>query len=142
MSHHPVVALESTIITHGMPYPYNLDTAMKVEELIRKEVIAYNLMHIFSTNNCFLPACLIITLNIYQWLQMYMSLFSGSCKYKLLMNYFCLFQGVIPATIAIVKGCLHAGLSHEHLHSLATKKDQCMKTSRRDFPYVLAKVRG
>ena len=31
----PVVALESTIISHGMPYPQNRDTALKVEEIIR-----------------------------------------------------------------------------------------------------------
>ncbi len=37
-SHHPVVALESTIITHGMPFPQNLETAMEVEEIIKKEV--------------------------------------------------------------------------------------------------------
>ncbi|XP_042232097.1 pseudouridine-5'-phosphate glycosidase-like [Homarus americanus] len=83
-SHQPVVALESTIITHGMPYPQNLETAMKVEEIIRKE-------------------------------------------------------GAVPATIAIIKGQVYAGLSHEQLHVLAAQKDPCVKTSRRDFPYVLAK---
>ena len=31
----PVVALESTIISHGMPYPQNVETALKVEEIIR-----------------------------------------------------------------------------------------------------------
>ncbi len=31
-----VVALESTIISHGMPYPQNVETALKVEELIRE----------------------------------------------------------------------------------------------------------
>ncbi|XP_071516798.1 uncharacterized protein [Panulirus ornatus] len=83
-SHQPVVALESTIITHGMPYPQNLETAIKVEDIIRKE-------------------------------------------------------GAVPATIAILKGCVHAGLSREELHTLAAKKEPCMKTSRRDFPYVMAK---
>ncbi len=33
----PVVALESTIISHGMPYPDNVKTAISVEEAIRKE---------------------------------------------------------------------------------------------------------
>jgi len=33
----PVVALESTIISHGMPYPQNVETALKVEEIIRSE---------------------------------------------------------------------------------------------------------
>lgn len=31
----PVVALESTIITHGMPYPANLETAQGVEDVVR-----------------------------------------------------------------------------------------------------------
>ncbi|XP_065079680.1 pseudouridine-5'-phosphate glycosidase-like [Ochlerotatus camptorhynchus] len=31
-----VVALESTIITHGMPYPKNLETALEVEQVVRK----------------------------------------------------------------------------------------------------------
>ena len=31
----PVVALESTIISHGMPYPKNVETALKVEQTIR-----------------------------------------------------------------------------------------------------------
>src|SRR3954471_18482612 len=33
----PVVALESTIIAHGMPYPDNVRTAREVEALIRAE---------------------------------------------------------------------------------------------------------
>lgn len=32
----PIVALESTIISHGMPYPQNVETALKVEEIIRE----------------------------------------------------------------------------------------------------------
>ncbi|WP_312222107.1 pseudouridine-5'-phosphate glycosidase [Rhizobium rhizoryzae] len=32
----PVVALESTIITHGMPYPANLETALAVEDVVRQ----------------------------------------------------------------------------------------------------------
>lgn len=32
----PVVALESTIITHGMPYPQNVETAQKVEATVRE----------------------------------------------------------------------------------------------------------
>ncbi len=31
----PIVALESTIIAHGMPYPQNVDTAREVEEIVR-----------------------------------------------------------------------------------------------------------
>ena len=31
----PVIALESTIITHGLPYPHNLRTALRVGNIIR-----------------------------------------------------------------------------------------------------------
>lgn len=31
----PVIALESTIISHGMPYPQNYETAIEVEQLVR-----------------------------------------------------------------------------------------------------------
>lgn len=33
----PVVALESTIISHGMPYPKNVETALEVERLVREQ---------------------------------------------------------------------------------------------------------
>lgn len=32
----PVVALESTIISHGMPYPQNVETALAVEKIVRE----------------------------------------------------------------------------------------------------------
>ena len=32
----PVIALESTIISHGMPYPQNVETALHVEQIIRE----------------------------------------------------------------------------------------------------------
>lgn len=32
----PVVALESTIISHGMPYPQNVETALNVEQIVRE----------------------------------------------------------------------------------------------------------
>ena len=31
----PIVALESTIISHGMPYPQNVETAREVEQIVR-----------------------------------------------------------------------------------------------------------
>ncbi|MCK9470821.1 MAG: pseudouridine-5'-phosphate glycosidase [Bacilli bacterium] len=34
-SNKPVVALESTIISHGMPYPKNVETALEVEKIVR-----------------------------------------------------------------------------------------------------------
>lgn len=36
-SRRPVVALESTIIAHGMPYPVNVETALAVEEIVRAQ---------------------------------------------------------------------------------------------------------
>ena len=32
----PIVALESTIISHGMPYPKNVETALAVEQVVRE----------------------------------------------------------------------------------------------------------
>lgn len=34
----PIVALETTIVTHGMPYPDNYKTAVNVENVIRSRV--------------------------------------------------------------------------------------------------------
>jgi hypothetical protein len=34
----PVVALESTIVAHGMPYPENLELAQEVERILRTKV--------------------------------------------------------------------------------------------------------
>ena len=31
----PVVALESTVISHGMPYPKNVQTALEAEDVVR-----------------------------------------------------------------------------------------------------------
>jgi len=33
----PVVALESTVIAHGLPRPQNLETALRLEEIVREE---------------------------------------------------------------------------------------------------------
>lgn len=34
----PVVALESTIVTHGMPFPSNVECALEVENVVRSQV--------------------------------------------------------------------------------------------------------
>ena len=81
LSGKPVVALESTIISHGMPYPQNVQTAREVENIIRE-------------------------------------------------------QGAVPATIAIIDGKIHIGLSDAELEQLGQSKD-ALKVSRRDLPYVL-----
>lgn len=35
-SNKPVVALESTVIAHGLPYPHNIETAVKMEQIVRE----------------------------------------------------------------------------------------------------------
>ncbi|SFK63139.1 pseudouridine-5'-phosphate glycosidase [Shimia haliotis] len=79
----PVVALESTIITHGMPYPQNLEVARQVEADIRA-------------------------------------------------------AGATPATIAVINGTLHAGLTDQQLEDLAQAKNVA-KVSRADMPVIMAK---
>lgn len=37
----PVVALESTIVAHGMPFPENLELAKEVENILRGKVGAF-----------------------------------------------------------------------------------------------------
>ena len=79
----PVVALESTIISHGMPYPRNVETALAVEATVRE-------------------------------------------------------HGAVPATIAIMDGKCHVGLSDEQIEYFGKAKD-VWKVSLRDIPYVLTK---
>lgn len=35
----PILALESTIISHGMPYPHNYETAKSVEDIVREHEV-------------------------------------------------------------------------------------------------------
>ncbi len=79
----PVVALESTIITHGMPFPQNIETAARVEDAIRA-------------------------------------------------------AGAVPATIAIMSGRIHVGLTGTELESLGQLRDVA-KLSRADLPACLAR---
>lgn len=79
----PVVALESTIITHGMPYPQNVETAQTVEEDIRA-------------------------------------------------------AGAVPATIAVLDGVLHIGLTETQLIALG-QATGVMKVSRADLPVCIAR---
>ena len=83
----PVVALESTIITHGMPWPQNLDMARRVERVVRD-------------------------------------------------------SGAVPATIAVMGGQIHVGLTDDALETLArTPPDRAMKLSRADLAVCLANGR-
>lgn len=78
----PVVALESTIISHGMPFPQNFDMATEVEGIVR----------------------------------------SG---------------GAVPATVAVLDGRCHVGLTPEQLHHLATVGG-VHKATTRDLPWLVA----
>ena len=81
----PIVALESTIISHGMPYPQNLETAKSLENIIKNK-------------NC------------------------------------------IPATVAIIKGKIHIGLSNDELEGFAKlTPSNVNKVSTRDLPVIMAK---
>ncbi len=79
----PVVALESTIVTHGMPWPRNVETARAIEAAIRDE-------------------------------------------------------GAVPATIAVLDGTLHVGLSDTQLEQLARTGDVA-KLSRADLAVCIAR---
>ena len=78
----PIVALESTIITHGMPYPQNVETARLVEDDIRA-------------------------------------------------------AGATPATIAVMDGTLHVGLSDAELAALG-QAENVSKLSRADIAACIA----
>ena len=78
----PLVALESTIITHGMPFPQHVETARAVEATVRG-------------------------------------------------------NGATPATIAVLDGRLHVGLTDAQLVALGQAKDVA-KLSRADFAACLA----
>lgn len=78
----PVVALESTIISHGMPFPQNVETARAVEQAVRD-------------------------------------------------------AGATPATIAVIGGKIHIGLTEDALNEFGQAHD-IMKLSRADLAACLA----
>ncbi len=78
----PIVALESTIISHGLPRPSNLTVAREVEEIVRS-------------------------------------------------------KGAVPATIAILDGIVHIGLTDEQLVDIANR-DDIAKASSRDLAIIAA----
>ncbi|HEV8590548.1 MAG TPA: pseudouridine-5'-phosphate glycosidase [Pyrinomonadaceae bacterium] len=48
----PIVALESTVIAHGLPYPKNVETAVKMEEAVRKHGAVPATIAIFDGEIC------------------------------------------------------------------------------------------
>ena len=81
-SNSPIVALESTIISHGLPRPSNLNVAREVEAIVRE-------------------------------------------------------HGAIPATIAILDGIVHIGLTDDQLVAIANRED-ISKASSRDLAVLVA----
>ena len=47
----PIVALESTVIAHGLPYPNNIETAFKLEQIVRENGAIPATIAIPSTGN-------------------------------------------------------------------------------------------
>ena len=78
----PIVALESTIISHGLPRPSNLMVAREVEEIVRS-------------------------------------------------------RGAVPATIAVLDGIVHIGLTDDQLVDIANR-DDIAKASSRDLAIIAA----
>ncbi len=83
-SNSPIVALESTIISHGLPRPSNLNVAREVEAIVRE-------------------------------------------------------HGATPATIAILDGVVHIGLTDDQLIAIATRDDISKASSRDLAPLVASK---
>ena len=81
-SNSPIVALESTIISHGLPRPSNLNVAREVEAIVRE-------------------------------------------------------HGATPATIAILDGVVHIGLTDDQLVAIANR-DDISKASSRDLAVLIA----
>jgi pseudouridine-5'-phosphate glycosidase len=81
-SRKPIVALESTIISHGLPRPSNLTVAREVEDIVRS-------------------------------------------------------RGAVPATIALLDGVVHIGLTDDQLVDIANR-DDIAKASSRDLAIVAA----
>src|SRR6187549_2483597 len=48
----PIVALESTVIAHGLPYPQNIETAYKLERIIRDSGVVPATIAVFDGEVC------------------------------------------------------------------------------------------
>ena len=48
----PIVALESTVIAHGLPYPQNLETALRMEEIVREQGATPATIAVFDGEFC------------------------------------------------------------------------------------------
>jgi pseudouridine-5'-phosphate glycosidase len=51
-ANHPIVALESTVIAHGLPHPHNLDTALRLESIVRENGAVPATVAVFDGEFC------------------------------------------------------------------------------------------
>ena len=51
-NHKPIVALESTVIAHGLPYPQNLETALRLESVVRENGAVPATIAVFDGEFC------------------------------------------------------------------------------------------
>ncbi|CAK7331154.1 unnamed protein product [Dovyalis caffra] len=110
-SGNPVVALESTIISHGMPYPKNLETAKEVEAIVRENGAVPATIAILDG-----VACVVNDLDL--------------VKVKRFATLF--------VVLALVETGIERGLSMGELERLATLGTKAQKTARRDIAHVVA----
>src|SRR5699024_6516485 len=158
----PVVALESTIIGHGMPYPENIKVALEVENIVRengaipatiaildgklkvglsKEEIEYlgKSDNIYKVSRRDLPFVVAKGLDGATTVAATMIIAEmAGIKVSVEVENIVRENGAIPATIAILDGKLKVGLSKEEIEYLG-KSDNIYKVSRRDLPFVVAK---
>ena len=129
----PVVALESTVITHGFPEPQNLALAMELEAEIRDG--RWRFPAETSAEEA-LEDCMArgrVT-----------SGSAGKSNSRTRNPYEMAPSGieddVVPATIGIVKGQLVVGLSGDEIEYLASRERSApIKASRRDIPIAMAR---
>lgn len=114
----PIVALESTVITHGLPEPENLRLALSLEEKIANCMNRKKLFRAGEESTTISDSR------------------SGS---NFLIEEEEEEEEVTPATIGIVKGQIIVGLSGEEIEYLAHKEEsKPIKASRRDIPIATA----
>ena len=146
----PVVALESTIISHGMPYPRNIEVAERLEQIIRENgamelQCCYSLTHSLthmSTPHMSLTHMSTTHMSLTH-MSTHMSLTHMSTTHMSLTHLLHVFtSGAIPATIAIINGFPKIGLTSSELKLLAQPSSDArspvIKASRRDVAYACA----
>ena len=119
----PVVALESTVITHGLPEPKNLELALRLEDEIATG-------QWWCSNDTDKPPPFLSH-----------STFDNELNHNNATRTDSAMRGqvVTPATVGIVRGQLIVGLTRDEIKYLAdTQSSRPIKASRRDIPLAQA----